>query len=152
MQHLNYNQPQSDMYTEPIIFNPKKPKRSYIKFYLNDNRQRVYSGRALGLPIFPNKAKTPKERLSSLQLLKKELVKALATDTYPYHPPKSKDADLNLIQSEIHRLKAEWKRANELNEQLFERLENMQKMLVDYLDSNKAEPKWIIGRKSKLRF
>lgn len=103
------------MYTEPIIVNTENSARAYISFYFNGFRQRIYSGRALGLKIFPNRAKTYKERIRSLQTLKAELLKALAADKYPFQPELAKDRDVRLIIRQIQQLTTETQRVNEFH-------------------------------------
>lgn len=63
------------MYTELII--KSSGSRSYIEYYFNGERFREYNGNRLGLPIYPNKAKTNKDRTKLLNKLKLELHKAL---------------------------------------------------------------------------
>ena len=118
------------MNTDPIIINAEKPGRPYISFYLNGIRQRIYSGRVLGLPIFPNKAKTSAERLSSLQSLKTALLKALASDSLPYQPPIiSKDHESQHLFKQIARLTADTNRIAEENARCTAELERIKKLL-----------------------
>lgn len=66
------------MYTEPIIVIGKSSKtRSYIYYYFNGKRYKEYSGKKLGLHIFPNLAKTEKEQKLLLEQLKFEFLLAL---------------------------------------------------------------------------
>jgi integrase len=71
------------VYTNPVIKNSKKlNSRVFVEFYYNNERVREYSGKSIGLNIFPGRAKTIAERTASLKLLSKELSKALAAGTY----------------------------------------------------------------------
>lgn len=121
------------MYTEPKIVNPEATKRPYIIFYYNGTRQRVYSGRVLGLRLYPLKAKTPKERKLILEQLREALVKALSEGKYTNPPILSKDEDLRLILAEIHHLSIELKKANQQFKQQSAKLKEIQTRLDDYL-------------------
>lgn len=126
------------MYTDPIIVNPEKPGRPYISFYLNGIRQRIYSGRVLGLPIYPNKAKNSADRLSSLQALKTTLISALDTDSFPFLPSRNSEPDLQLMRGVINQLRMEAKVANTLNLQQLAKLEHIHNLLADYLRGTTA--------------
>lgn len=73
-------------FTEPEIV--LSDSRSYVWFYLNGERKRVYSGKDLGIPIFPNRATNRKEKLRRLEALRKELLCQLASETYGSPIPK----------------------------------------------------------------
>jgi hypothetical protein len=67
-------------YLEPeIIF----AKRSYVKCYIQGNRERFYNGKGLGIKCFPNKAKSPEAKLRELERLKYQLKKKLAAGWRP---------------------------------------------------------------------
>lgn len=122
------------MYTEPIIVNPEKPGRPYISFYLNGIRQRIYSGRVLGLPIYPNKAKNPADRLSSLQTLRKALLSALETDTFPFLPLTISDSDqVQRLIKELVRLTADINRIVEQSAQCKAEIDQIKMLLADHL-------------------
>ncbi|WP_156305995.1 tyrosine-type recombinase/integrase [Sphingobacterium endophyticum] len=66
------------MYTDPIIVQGKDIKtRSYIYYYFNGKRYKEYTGKKLGLHIFPNSAKTLKEQRKLLDQLQFEFLSAL---------------------------------------------------------------------------
>lgn len=122
------------MYTEPIIVNADRLKcRGYVTFQLDGIRQRVASGRTLGLPIYPNRAKTLKLRREGMEWLRAEIVKCLAEGSFPMKPESAHDADVRLIVNELHQLTREIKRANELHEVRLARLEAIHIQLADYL-------------------
>ena len=51
--------------------------RAFLLYYYDGIRQREYNGNKLSLPIYPNKAKTPADKLRLLKKLKFEFEKAL---------------------------------------------------------------------------
>lgn len=121
------------MYTDPVIVNSEKSRRPYISFYLNGIRQRVYSGRVLGISIYPNKAKKHADRLSSLQALRKELLKALAAGSYPYQPPTiSKNDEAQQLLEQIAQLTAITNQIAEQNAKCISELERIKKLLENY--------------------
>jgi integrase len=69
------------MYTEPKIFNSDElNKRTYILFYLNGKRIRIYNGKLLGKEIHPNRASNIKDRNTLLNELLFEIKSALRTN------------------------------------------------------------------------
>lgn len=70
------------MYTKPLV--KKTNNRYYIEFYYKGERLREYNGNKLSLSIFPNRAKTTKERSLLLQELKNEFTKALEENWNPF--------------------------------------------------------------------
>lgn len=106
MQHQNYNHVTNQiMYTEPTIVNADRLKcKCYVTFHVNGVRQRVFSGRPLGLKIFPNRAKTLKQRQRSLELLRAETAKRLAADSFPFQQESAKDRDVRIIVAELQQL------------------------------------------------
>ncbi|MFC4209546.1 tyrosine-type recombinase/integrase [Pedobacter lithocola] len=72
------------MFTSPqISTNNDLNSRSYIFFYYFTIRYKLYNGNKLNLPIFPNHAKTIKERNKLLSKLQLECHKALLNDWNP---------------------------------------------------------------------
>ncbi|WP_423149717.1 tyrosine-type recombinase/integrase [Rubrolithibacter danxiaensis] len=72
------------IYTEPrIVATNDLKKRSYVIFYLNEERIREFNGRNIGLDIYPNRAKSLEERGQLLRKLEFELRKALEANLYP---------------------------------------------------------------------
>jgi hypothetical protein len=72
------------MFTEPqIVTSDDLNKRSYITFYFHGDRKREYNGKALGLRLTPNRAKTLEQRNDLLRKLRYELNKALDANLYP---------------------------------------------------------------------
>src|SRR5690606_18259328 len=68
---------------EPRIYHATElTKRSYITFYIGGKRVREYNGKALGLDISPNSAKTIAERNYYLEILQKKYHEALLNDNY----------------------------------------------------------------------
>lgn len=66
------------MYTEPIIVQGKDLKtRSFIYYYYNGKRYKEYTGKKIGLHIFPNSAKNQKEQKRLLEQLRFEFLTAL---------------------------------------------------------------------------
>lgn len=57
--------------------------RSFVYFYYNSKRYKFYNGNKLGLKIFPNYAKTLKERNSLLEQLRFQFHKALTENWNP---------------------------------------------------------------------
>ena len=70
------------MYTKPQV--KKANNRYYVEFYYRGERLREYNGSKISLSIFPNKAKTAKERSILLQELKIEFAKALDDNWNPF--------------------------------------------------------------------
>ncbi|MFD2246661.1 tyrosine-type recombinase/integrase [Pontibacter ruber] len=66
------------MFTDPQIYNPDQlSKRSFINFYFDGERCRFYHGKAIGVFIYPNKAKSLTERTRLLSQLNKAFTRAL---------------------------------------------------------------------------
>jgi integrase len=71
------------MYTEPKIFSSEDlKKRTYILFYLNGKRVRIYNGNLLDKNIHPNRAINLNDRSKSLNELLFELKTALRNNTF----------------------------------------------------------------------
>jgi integrase len=71
------------MYTEPKIFSSEDlKKRTYILFYLNGKRVRIYNGNLLDKDIHPNRAINLNDRSKSLNELLFELKTALRNNTF----------------------------------------------------------------------
>lgn len=121
------------MYTEPKIVNAEGPGRPYVTFSFNGVRQRVSSGRVIGLRLHPIKAKTPEERKLILVQLREALVKALANGKYTNPPTLSKDEDVRRILTEIHHLSKKLNVANQQFKQQSAKLKEIQTHLDDYL-------------------
>nr|WP_276903122.1 site-specific integrase [Pedobacter kyonggii] len=76
------------MYTTPqISANDNLASRSYVYFYYNKKHYKFYNGNKLNLPIFPNHAKTIKERAKLLLKLQQEYTKALNNNWSPTASP-----------------------------------------------------------------
>ncbi|QNR85083.1 site-specific integrase [Pedobacter riviphilus] len=76
------------MYTTPqISANDNLASRSYVYFYYNKKHYKFYNGNKLNLPIFPNHAKTVKERAKLLHKLQQEYTKALNNNWSPTASP-----------------------------------------------------------------
>ncbi|WP_443937925.1 tyrosine-type recombinase/integrase [Pedobacter sp. MW01-1-1] len=76
------------MYTTPqISANDNLASRSYVYFYYNKKHYKFYNGNKLNLPIFPNHAKTIKERAKLLHKLQQEYTKALSNNWSPTASP-----------------------------------------------------------------
>lgn len=72
------------MYTEPeIVSSPNLKVRAYLYFYFEGKPVKEYTGNRTTLKIFPNRAKTVKERDRRLEALRLELLKCLSSQTYP---------------------------------------------------------------------
>lgn len=65
----------SQMHTELLI--KSIDSRAHIEYYFDGVRQREYNGNKLGLPIFPNKAKTKADKKKLMAKLKYEFQRAL---------------------------------------------------------------------------
>ena len=77
------------MHTDLKIKLPKNEDgRAYIEFYFNGKRIREYTGRSIGLPIEPNKAKSNEQRLELLMELKSALSIHIKQGKYPLEPGK----------------------------------------------------------------
>ncbi|MET3978987.1 integrase [Mucilaginibacter sp. UYP25] len=71
-------------YTEPkIVTNDNLQHRSYITFYFNDEIQKEYHGKNVGLKINPNRASSLEEKGQLLKKLQFELHKSLDAGSYP---------------------------------------------------------------------
>ncbi|MFA6246241.1 MAG: tyrosine-type recombinase/integrase [Mucilaginibacter sp.] len=71
-------------YTEPIIVtNDDLNHRSYITFYFNNEIQKQYHGKNVGLKINPNRAKSLDEKRQLLKKLQFEIHKSLEAGIYP---------------------------------------------------------------------
>lgn len=103
------------MYIPLSIINADNLKqKSYISFYFEGKRQRLYSGGAIGLKLFPNRAKTVEERFKRLNAIKDELQRLLESNQYPYeHANDSFEADKVITLMESLNKKAS--SPNELN-------------------------------------
>lgn len=122
------------MYTEPTIVNADRLKcKGYVTFYLNGVRHRVVSGRPLGLRIFPNRAKTVESRRKGLEWLREELVRRLASDSYPFQADSAKDADVRMIAGGLQQLTQQLKRANKLSEEQLLEIRQILNVLTNYL-------------------
>jgi len=76
------------VYTTPqISANDNLASRSYVYFYYNKKHYKFYNGNKLNLPIFPNHAKTIKERAKLLHKLQQEYTKALNNNWSPTASP-----------------------------------------------------------------
>jgi integrase len=74
-------------FSEPqIVTSDNLGLQSYIVFYFEGKRIRVYSGKQIGIHLFPNKATTQRERLARLHSLRSECLKLLISEQYPYVP------------------------------------------------------------------
>lgn len=58
--------------------------RSFISFYYNNKRHKLYNGNSLGLKIQPNYSTSIEEKNKLLKTLEYELQKALENNSYPY--------------------------------------------------------------------
>lgn len=71
------------MYTEPKIFGSQDlKKRTYILFYLEGKRVRIYNGNLVGKDIHPNRANSLQDRNTLLNELLFELKTALRNNTF----------------------------------------------------------------------
>ena len=71
------------MYTEPKIFGSEDfKKRTYILFYLDGKRVRIYNGNLLGKEIHPNRSTNLNDRIKLLNELLFELKTALRNNTF----------------------------------------------------------------------
>jgi integrase len=72
------------MFTIPtIVTSNDLKKKTYIEFYLDNERRRFADGRPLGLKITPNRSKTLVQRDELLEKLRFEFHKALEAGEYP---------------------------------------------------------------------
>ncbi len=103
------------MFTEPeIITTDDLSVRSYVKFYYNNVRYREYSGKRLGKPIYPNRAKTLTERNKALRKLRLEILTALENDGFlepvivktPIKPIKNEPTTDELLKQAINKKQA----------------------------------------------
>jgi len=58
-------------------------KRSYISFYLDGKRIRIYNGKCLGIRLFPNRASSAVDKEKMLVELRGALVEAIKNNKYP---------------------------------------------------------------------
>lgn len=71
---------------------PSNPAaRAYVEFYFNGERIREYSGKALNLNIFPNKATTHEKKFELLVQLRTELANHIKTNNYPLKKTESEE-------------------------------------------------------------
>ncbi|MER2997398.1 tyrosine-type recombinase/integrase [Pontibacter populi] len=72
------------MFTDPQAYHPENlTKRSFISFYYKGLRYRYYHGKAIGVLLYPNKAKTLQERERLIRQLVRAFTKALLTGWTP---------------------------------------------------------------------
>lgn len=80
------------MYTQPqISTNEDLNTRSFIYFYYDNKRYKIYNGNKINVPIFPNHAKTVKQRSVLLKQLQFELHKALSSNWNPSETVEEKE-------------------------------------------------------------
>lgn len=86
------------MYTLPqVSSNNNLESRAFVYFYYDNKRYKFYNGNKLGLKIFPNYAKTLKERNSLLEQLRFQFHKALTENWNPEIEPIN-DTSLEQVQ------------------------------------------------------
>jgi integrase len=90
------------MYTEPKIFGSEDlKKRTYILFYFNGKRVRIYNGNPLGKEIHPNRASNLHDRNKLLNELFFELKTALRNNAFKLKPDEPKPLENNYTTEEI---------------------------------------------------
>jgi len=117
------------MYIDLTIINAENLKqKAYITFYFEGVRQRIYSGRAVGLMIFPNRAKTVKVRVKRLEALKRALIELVENESYPYVAENgSKEADKVILL--LKRLKENTGSLGKMSEHQLQELKLIQESL-----------------------
>jgi len=94
------------MFTPPqISTNNDLNSRSFIFFYYNKKRYKFYNGNKLNLPIFPNHAKTVKERSKLLNKLQQEYHKALLHNWNPLEV--EEEQKIQLVKESFQNILAE---------------------------------------------
>ena len=90
------------MYTEPKIFSSEDlKKRTYILFYLNGKRVRIYNGNLLDKDIHPNRAINLNDRSKSLNELLFELKTALRNNTFKLELDIPQHVEISYMTEEI---------------------------------------------------
>lgn len=106
--------------------------RSFVEFYYDGARVRIASGKLLGLPIYPNRAKKDSDRKKLLERLKYELQKALEKGWNPLQPDElNKLVEISL--EAIIRTKLEEKLQSQLSRTYKRDLESMAVKLLSFL-------------------
>lgn len=120
------------MYIPLSIINADNLKqKSYVSFYFEGKRQRIYSGAAIGLKIFPNRAKTVEERFKRLNAIKDELQKLLETHQYPSVSNERLEADK--VISILESLSRKTSCPNELSEKQKQALRKLHLTLTTFI-------------------
>ena len=71
-------------FTEPkVVTNDNLQHRSYVTFYFNDEIQKEYNGKNVGLKINPNRARSLVEKSQLLKKLQFEIYKSWEGGNYP---------------------------------------------------------------------
>lgn len=123
------------MDTDLTIINAENLKqKAYITFYFEGVRQRIYSGRAIGLMIFPNRAKTVKVRVKRLEAIKRAVLELVETNSYPYLP-ENESREVAKIIALLQTLKQKDGRSNKLSEQQKQKLRLLNQALTEFLDN-----------------
>jgi hypothetical protein len=136
MQHLNFKPKPINhiMYTALTIINANNlQQKAYVSLYFEGRRKRIYSGRAIGLKIFPNRAKTIDERTRRLNALKDELQVLLETNNYPY-VPKNESREAAQLISLLESLKEKTGHPGQLNESQKQKLRSLNQALTEFLN------------------
>lgn len=121
------------MYTDPVIVNPEdQSKRSYVSFYLDGKRHRLYSGNLIGLDLHPNRAKSSAERRRLLHILRKATREALKSETFPVRTDASSSStDMAQIAKLLDLLVEDTKKSIILSERLLKAIEQLEKFCQD---------------------
>lgn len=84
------------MYTDLEI--KTSGSKTYIEFYFDGVRQRIYSGEKIGKNLFPNKAKTEANKTKLLEKLHYEIKRALDSGWNPLAEREQKEKEPSLLE------------------------------------------------------
>lgn len=119
-----------------IVTSQELKYRSFIVFYHNGKRVKLYNGSSLGLNIKPNLAKSISEKNSLLKKLEFELLKLLDNDEYPLKSTK-KPLEKQIINTgELLKMAISKKLNQNLNKFYIRNLKWIYNAFIKYLDED----------------
>lgn len=122
------------MYTEPKIFGSEDlKKRTYILFYFEGKRVRIYNGNLLGKEIHPNRANNLIDRTKLLNELLFELKTALRRNTFKLKPDELEKVEKIYSTEEILSLALDHKLQTDLSVEYKRNLRYIHADLITFL-------------------
>lgn len=117
------------MFTELEIKAPTG--KSFVEFYIDGDRQRIYTGKCIGLQLFPNRVKNLSTKLKMLEKLKYELQRNLSKGWDPREEQQKQEPELTVIQSLTSKL--ELRKSGKYSASYLRDLESMYQKLTEFL-------------------